>query len=130
MAGSIQLANRNFNRFQALEKEVKSLYAEVSIGASGAPTLESGLGIASISRTSQGNYDVVLQDTYNRLMHFSVMQLEAGTQGLHYVINAEAVATSSSKTISFHTVDAAASSPDPSNGSKLFIRIDLKNSSV
>lgn len=106
------------------------MYAEVAIGASGAPTLTHGLGIASVSRTSQGNYDIVLQDTYNRLMHVSITQLQAGTQGLHYVLNAEAVATASSKTISFHTVDAAASSPDPANGSILYIRIDLKNSSV
>ena len=123
------MANRNFNRYQALEKEVKVIYAEVAIGASGAPTLSSaGLGVASVSRNSAGDYDFVLEDKYTRLMHFGVTQEAASAEDLTFQVKSEDVA-GSTKTINF-VCKAAAVETDPSSGSKLFIRIELKNSSV
>ena len=122
------MANRNFNRFQALEKEVKALYADVAIGASGAPTLTEGLGVASIVRDSQGLYTVTLQDKYNRLMNATVSILSATAQDLHAQLQSEDV--DNAKTIVFRTQDAAAAVQDPTSGSRLLIQINLKNSSV
>jgi len=123
------MANRNFNRFQALEKEVKSLYAEVAIGASGAPTLTKGLGIESISRTSTGLYVITLQDKYNRLMHANVSILSASAQDAVSQLQAETVA--SNRTITFRTQKGSdATVVDPTSGSVLHIKIDVKNSSV
>lgn len=47
-----------------------SLDLSVSIGASGAPTIESGsgLGIASITRMAAGQYRIRLQDNYAKLL--------------------------------------------------------------
>lgn len=124
------MANRRFNRVQSLTREVKILHARVAIGASGAPTLDvnDSVGIASITRDSAGVYDLVLDDQYNDLMHFNVIMLEATAEDLTFQIESESVA-SSTKTIKFQC-KAAAVETDPSDGSVLLIRVELKNSSI
>lgn len=122
------MANRNWNRAQNLEKEVKSLFVDVAIGASGAPTLTRGTGVASITRQSAGVYRITLQDAYIRLMHVDVKQLVAAAQDLVPQLVSESV--SSSKQIDFRMVDSLAAEVDPASGSRLLIRIDLKNTSV
>jgi hypothetical protein len=126
------MANRNFNRFQALEKEIKTLYAEISIGATGAPTLTKGAGIASISRTSEGLYVLTLSDVYYRLMSFFVIcQAATAAVPLHFQMTAH---SESSKTITFQAYtddgDQTGTAQDPASGDILFIKIDVKNSSV
>jgi hypothetical protein len=123
------MANRNFNRKQALEKEVKEIYAKVAIGASGAPTLNvaQSLGVASISRTSAGLYVLTLQDKYMRLMHASIEVVTPSAENIKVHVSAEAVA--SARTITFRAV-AAAVATDPASGDTLLISLQLKNSSV
>jgi len=121
------MANRNFNRVQALEKEVKHLYAEVNIGATGAPTIVKALGITSISRSAAGTYSVTLSDKYMRLMHVSVIQLASSAEDLTFQIKSNDV--SSTKVVEIFC-KAAAVATDPSNGSKLFIKLEVKNSTV
>jgi len=120
------MANRNFNRAQALEKEIKTLYADVSIAASGAPTLTKGLGITSIARDAAGEYTLTLDDKYTRLMHASFIHLDADAQDLIFQLNSEDV--DGDKTITFECLTADAET-DPADGSRILIRIDLKNSS-
>lgn len=124
------MANRNFNRFQALEKEVKAIYAIVTIAGSGAPTLVAAdsKGVASITRNSAGQYTLVLQDQYNKLMQAQVSIQSATAQDLHAQQVSETVA-SSTKNVVFRTL-AVGVATDPSSGSVLRIRLDLKNSSV
>ena len=121
------MANRNFNRFQALEKDIKALYADVAIGASGAPTLTRGLGVASIVRDSAGVYVLTLQDAYNRLMSVDVKQLVAAAEDLQFQLEAEDV--DGAKTVTFRCIDSAAAETDPSSGSRLLIKIDVRNTS-
>ena len=121
------MANRNFNRLQALEKEIKQLHVEVSIGASGAPTLVKKLGVASISRTSAGLYRLTLQDKYSRFMNLHVMQEASSAEDLDFQVKAKDV--TSAKTIDFFCKTGGVAT-DPSNGSKLYLVISLKNSSV
>lgn len=121
------MANRNFKKAQNLEQEVKGLFADVAIAAAGAPTLTRGTGIASISRNSAGDYSITLSDTYNRLMHCNVMQLVATAQDANWQIVSETVA--STKIIRVRCLTAGVAT-DPSSGSRLFVKIDVKNSSV
>lgn len=123
------MASRNFQRMQSLTREVKHLHAKVSIGASGAPTLDSNIsvGIASISRDSAGVYVLTLDDAYNALVDFSVMQIAAAAEDLTFQIESEAVA--STKTIQFQC-KAADVETDPSEDSVLLIKVALKNTSV
>jgi hypothetical protein len=123
------MANRNFHRVQSLAREVKSVYANVSIGASGAPTLNanSSVGVASVSRDSAGVYIFTLDDKYNALLHVDVIMLEATAEDITFQIESEDV--SSAKTIQIQC-KAAAVETDPSDGSVLLVKIDLKNTSV
>jgi hypothetical protein len=121
------MASRNFSRKQSLEKEIKEIYARVNIGASGAPTLQDGLGVASITRDSAGVYILTLEDKYTRLMHIDVKQLAAAAEDLTFQLEAQAVSTT--KTITFRCL-AAAVETDPSSGSVLYVKMDLKNTSV
>ena len=123
------MANRRFQRIQSLTREVKLLHAKVAIGASGAPTLDSevSLGFASITRDSAGVYILTLEDKYNKLVGFKVMQQAAAAEDLTFQIESEDVA--SAKTIQFQC-KAADTETDPSDGSSLFIEVALKNTSV
>ena len=121
------MANRNFNSRQSLEKAVKDLYAKVTIGASGAPTLVSPVGIASIARNSAGNYTLTLQDKYMSLKFFRVTFLDDAAQDLNVQILAEDVAVA--KTVQF-VCQAAAVATDPQSGQTLLIKLELKNTSA
>ena len=123
------MANRNFNRKQALEKEVKEIYAKVAIGASGAPTLNASQsqGVASISRSSAGLYVLILQDKYMRLMHASIAIVTPTAEDIKANVSAEDV--SSAKTVTFRC-DTAGVATDPSSGDSFLISLQLKNSSV
>lgn len=122
------MANRNFQRKQALDREVKDLFLEVSFGSSGAPTIVSGLGITSIARSAQGDYLITLADKYQGGLKF-VQGIIENTSGedLHFQVKSEAIA--SAGTISLFTV-AVATATDPASGSKAYIHFVLKNSTV
>lgn len=66
------MANRNYpaSRLFGMHMMPVSLDMSVSIGSSGAPTIEtgSGLGIASITRMAAGQYRIRLQDNYAKLL--------------------------------------------------------------
>lgn len=123
------MANHRFQKVQSYTREVKILHAKVAIGASGAPTLDASasLGVASITRDSAGVYDLTLSGTYNSLNHMSVTQIAATAEDLTFQIESEDVANT--KVIKFQS-KAAAVETDPSSGSTLLIRIELKNTSV
>ena len=120
------MANRQFQRCQTLEKEIKTLYAEVAIGALGAPTLTAGLGIASVARTATGRYTVTLEDQYVRVMDCTVTYHHTTTADLQTQLTAH---SETAKTVSF-AMSAAAIDADPASGSILFVKVALKNSTV
>ena len=64
------MANRNFpsQRIYNMHMMAVQLDGVISIGASGAPTIQSALGIASITRLSAGRYQIQLQDNYVKLL--------------------------------------------------------------
>jgi len=123
------MANRTFNDAQSLEKEIKALFIKISIGASGAPTLvvPGSLGAASISRTSAGLYRLTLTDAFPYLMGFEGKLLASAAEDIHFQLKAETVATT--KLIDFYTLTGATAT-DPASGDILYLKIDLKNTSV
>lgn len=100
------MANRNFNRLQAIDKEVKFLFLHAVVsGTSGAAVLDNGksVGVKSISRTAEGEYDITLgvpggdSDKYSSLLFVDGIILD-GTQigatgGLGFQVEAETVST-------------------------------------
>jgi hypothetical protein len=130
------MANRNFQRMQSLTREVKVLHAKITIGASGAPTLvsDSSVGVASISRTSEGLYVLTLDDKYSSLLNVHSSWEDTTPEPTRFQINSESVA--SAKTITFNTYEPTAADDtamvvgDPVSGAILRLTIELKNTSV
>lgn len=110
---------------------VVDLFALVSIGALGAPSLDvnHSVGIASIVRTDVGQYLITLDKKYNRLL--AVLQTPESASGLsgapNMCVQVDAVASLGQITIQF---SAAGVKADLSNSQKLRLDIILKNSSV
>lgn len=126
------MANRNFqNNSYHLERKLVSLFANVSIGATGDPTLNYGMGITKIERTALGEYKLTLNDTYKRLLSFNVMVVN-DTLAEHLVdkfgIKTETVSTN--KEIDFMAIGETEALVEVADGSTLLIEIKLKNSSV
>lgn len=123
------MANRNFNRKQALEKEVKEIYARITVGATGAPTLvaANSQGVASVSRTSAGLYVLTLQDSYNKLMHAAITLVTPTVEDINAKLVSETV--SSTKLVTFRCSTAAIAT-DPASGDIILVSLQLKNSTV
>lgn len=122
------MANRNFNRMQALEKEVKTLYAKCVITSS-QPVLQQGLGVKSVTRNGIGTYVIQLEDKYSALMSVNVGLVSSSTalpQRVQY--RSESVAADGK--INFATINSADSFSSLADDVILWIRVDVKNSSV
>lgn len=125
----LAMANRTFHTSQALEKEVKSLFAKVTIGALGAPTLVNpgSLGIASVSRVSAGLYRFTLTDAFMKLLAVKPMLLSATAEDLTFQVKLETVATT--KLIEVFTLTGGVAT-DPASGDTLMLEFVFKNTSV
>ncbi len=121
------MARHTYNRRQAIEKEVKDLYLEVSFGSSGAPTIVSGYGFTSISRTSAGLYLVTLDAKYQALKFVEGCFKWTTAQDIRVQLKEEAV--NASNTFSFFTLTGASAS-DPSSGNKILLKVEVKNTSA
>lgn len=129
------MANRRFRsqfRF-GMEAMVVELFANISIGAAGAPTLNQSAskGVASVVRNSAGQYTITLQDKYNSLLHMNVLQ-DSGTSAPaapFVVLEAENVSSAKTLVIQCRAVDNSTAT-DPANGESMLVKITLSNSSV
>lgn len=110
------MANRRFQRLQALEREVKVLHAKISTDGSGDVTATSGLGVASAVHSANA-YTITLEDKYNELLHVNVI---SGVAASH-VITSEDV--SGAKTVVI-TASALQASTD------IRVELHLKNTGV
>ena len=126
------MANRSFERgFYSLEVNPVRLWCVITIGATGAPTLTRGQGVASVTRTGAGAYTITLSDKYNYFLGADIAVQRAGYySGLQTTL--DAVDVTSAKTVKFACYDAAGSGTawDPISGSVVFVTIDVRNSSV
>jgi hypothetical protein len=121
------MASRNFNRKQALEKEIKEIYALLTFGGSGAVTLTTGHGVASATKTDTGDYRITLQDAYVRLKMVEGTFIKSTGEDIRVQVKAEDVA--SAKTIDILTLTGA-SATNPSSGAKLLLKFEHKNTTV
>lgn len=126
------MASRTFNNNTlTLEGEVVRLYAEVAIGASGAPTLTRGKGIASVAggagASATGLYTFTLDDKYQDLLFGAGTLQRATAIDLNVQLKTETVA--STKTVVFQVTDFATPAlTDPSSGDVLYVVMELRNS--
>lgn len=133
------MANRYFNQFNwSLEKNPVTLWARVTIGASGAPTLDAtnSKGIKSISRSSAGTYVVTFgvgnqTDTYNRLLFAKAQfQVSGGIPAAPVMaVSTESVQSAGTVTLVFSDVETPAAT-DPASGEVMYLEFKLKNSTA
>lgn len=143
------MANRDFDAVAyQLEKKLVSIFARVTIGAAGAPTLVTtttgsgnpSKGVATITRTATGKYTIqlglvdsvsgqLLSDLYTRLLTVGVTVLNSSlTSVIGGQLTSDTVATNGQ--FQFQFISAAGAAADPANGDTLLWEIILKNSAV
>ena len=120
------MANRRFQRSQALEREVKQIHAEWTMVA-GEPEVVKALGIESIELTAAGDFRITLEDRYNRLMGIQAMLKSATAADFTVQLKDETVATD--KTVDVFTLTAG-SETTPADGDSVLITMWLKNTVV
>ena len=128
------MANRAFNQFQhSLEKGVVHLYAEVTF-ATGVSTITSGRGkgITSITQSSGGKYDIVLDDKYIRLLSCDAIfkDTSAVPVSMSRYLVAEAVSSGTLSIIFGTTSTTGSTSTAPADTSTLYLHLALSNSSA
>jgi len=120
-----------FKNHQAKETNITELFLRADIGATGAVTIDTSAskGITSITRNATGDYTILLEESYNSLLMVDVMVLEADDTDITHQVISQAVSTDATPTVKvgFH---AAATPIDPPDGSDIYVRITVKNSSV
>lgn len=133
------MASRVFTQHRnSLEKVVVDLFAEVSFGNTGAPTLVSGhnKGIASISRSSAGKYVITLADQYVRLLAANAAFIVASgvpAAPLMFVVSDSSGASSKQVTVQFNAASGtsgALEATDPASGEKVKLVLQLSNSTA
>ena len=132
------MANRNFNRVQALDKEVKFLFLSATIGSGGDPTLNESksVGIKSISDSAVGEYDITLgtpggsAGKYPALLFMQCFLTDTAAistgGGVSFQIEAETV--SSDGVIKLFALDKDGAIAEIRSGDVLQIMIVVKNS--
>ena len=109
------------------ERNPVSAFLRVAIGASGAPTIQRGKGITSITRTGAGEYDIVLDENFYDLLSIFTTELNASAQDLGFQLTAVDTAT---KTISVGFKASTPAFADPANGSVIYMEMKVYQSSV
>ncbi len=127
MPNPLRLTYQFYNSFVP---NLAALYAEVAIGASGAPTINAmaSMGIDSISRVSAGKYLVTLNKKYQALRFFGGNFVASGGAAAPDVsVDINAVASAGTLTIN---CQSGGVNTDPASGETMLLMIHLKNSSV
>lgn len=85
------------------------------------------LGIASIARNEAGDFTLTLDDKWPSLKAMKAIHLATSAADLNVQMHSETVSTD--KQIRFFTL-AGATKTDPADGTLMFIKLELKNSST
>jgi hypothetical protein len=136
------MANRSFQRLQALDKEIKIIHGQFSVGGSGAPTLSASksVGVKSVTRNSAGDYSVVLgtvggdADLYSHFFggYFDIQKSTAlgGTSGgMAFQLKA-APTVSTNGTVNFIALDKDGAAAEIGSGETVHFMFVLKNSAL
>lgn len=125
------MANRTFTQFQGtLEKGVVQLFAEVAFGASGAPTIVRGKGIAFVTKVSTGYYELSLQDTYQRVLGMASTYKGLNAPAAPEVeIRQDRSATDPDPSIRLH-FRSGGTLTEPADGDTVLLTITLSNSTA
>ena len=134
------MANRyGYQYGLTLEKKVVNLFAKVSFGAAGAPTLDAknSKGVVSVTRNSTGDFTFVfgtkagMLDTYVKLLGANPLFSTASTPASP-IMSVKTISISSPGTCSIELVFANGSGTltDPANGEVLYLEFVFGDSTA
>jgi hypothetical protein len=110
-----------------------SLFATINFGATGAPTIVSGtgMGIASITRSSAGTYVIALTQPFNTLLgvRHTFVDPSAAPASPSLYVSSNAVASRSAPALTV-VFNAAGTATDPASGESVLLEIVLNNSAL
>lgn len=138
------MANRWFRQFRmALEPAVVDIFARVTYGSTGAPTLvtASSKGVVSVTRNSAGVYTFVfgtnasMKDSYPALLGVHVTydgdaDSDAGSDAPLWNLTGNAVATAASCSLQITFRNTSNVATDPSQNEAMYFQFTFKNSTA
>lgn len=138
------MANRFFNQFRlSLEKQVVDIFAKVTYGASGAPTLDTSVskGVVSVTKNSTGVYTFVfgtnasMLDTYNKLLGVHVTydgsgDSDAAPDAPLWNITDNSIATVGSASIQITFRNTSGTATNPSQNEVMYFQFTFRNSNA
>lgn len=132
------MANSYLQQFRySYEKYVVDAFANVTIGTTGAPTLNTSLlqsskGVKSITRTGVGKYSVVLKDNFIKLLNVDATVQNAtgiaASPTIGIVTTGTNVTTLSGGTLVIQ-FSAAGTATELASGDIVYLQMTLSNSS-
>ncbi len=125
------MANRRTFQFRySFEQKPTEVFAKVTIGASGAPTLvaANSKGVKSIVRNGAGDYTITLQDNYPALLMMKHV-INSGSSapaspGMYIKADTSSAATPAINFI----MNAAGTATDPASGEIVYLQMVFRNS--
>lgn len=127
------MANSRLFQFRySYERDLVDIYAKVTFGASGAPTLSNAKGVVSITRNSAGNYTLLLKDNFYLLMDAQAVFKSGSSAPAAPAMNivSEQVNTVSAPQMVIQFRDIAAAAADPASGEVAYLKITCRNAST
>ena len=139
------MANRSFQRLQALDKEIKIIHGQIVTDSTAASTASlltnsKSVGVQSVTRNSAGDYSIVLGvpsgkvDKYSHFFggYFDIQKASAlgGTSGGMSFQLKGAPTVSTDGQIDFFSLKSNGSEADPGNSETIHFMIVLKNSAL
>lgn len=138
------MANRFFNQFRlSLEKQVADVFARITFGASGAPTIVTAQtkGVVSVTRNSAGKFTFVfgtnasMLDTYNKLLGVTVAFDSSGNSDTApaaplWDITDNSISTAGTASIQLTFRNTSGTATDPASTEAIYVNFTFRNSNA
>lgn len=125
-----------FKNHMSMEKDVVHLYANITVGASGAVSASQGGGLVSVVKeATAGQYTVTLDKGYNRLLALQATVVDDAVNSVATVQllqTAAAAQTAAQSTGAFviQCLDFAGAAVNPTSGAQLLLKFELRRTSA
>jgi len=119
-----------------LERDVIHLYADVTIGASGAVTTAKGGALLSVAKqATAGQYNVTLDSGFNKLLHVSAQMVGASATGVCSIDVLQSPASvltnlKNGAALTIQCYDYAGAAVNPASGSVIKLKLEVRRTTV
>lgn len=125
------MSNRRYQQFSWSNATMPtSIFAQVTFGAAGAPTLNTaGADISGIVRNSAGDYTITFRQTFKQLLEIKQVFNSGASAPASPGMWIKSNLTATSKTLEL-VFNAAGTATDPASGEIVYLEIVFNNSSL